>query len=89
LADLIEDIKNAPIVELDYDPTVAENKPKQYSQAQLSDIIDELKCAVANCGLSNDNMIELRRLTGNDIPETINTPQVSEVQERINRILNK
>ena len=63
--------------------------PKQYSQAQLSDIIDELKCAVANVGLSDNNLIELRRLTGSDTPVEIKHIETSEVQERINRILGK
>jgi hypothetical protein len=54
-------------------PELMEKAPKQYSQAQLSDIIDELKCAIANVGLSAENQIELRRLSGSDTPVEIKT----------------
>jgi hypothetical protein len=79
-------------------------QPKQYTQAQLSDIIDELKCAVTNVGLSYDNEIELKRIilgitqeliiadakAGGDIPVKNNTPPKNNgVQELITKILGK
>ena len=89
--DLISDkeLANAPIVELDHDPTITEKKPRQYTQAQLSDIIDELKCAVANVGLSNENTLELRRLVGSDIPIEIKATPENAMVTLVKRILGK
>jgi hypothetical protein len=75
--DIGEDLIEAPV------------KPKQYTQAQLADIIDELKCAAANVGLSPENTIELRRITGSDIPVEIAPPKKDGVQELIKNLLGK
>ena len=47
---------------------------KAFSQAELRDQIDYLGCMIANVGISSENIIELRRLAGGDMPVDITDP---------------